>query len=311
MRPKTQSVLITGVAGFIGRYVSRYFAQQGWTVIGTDNAPPENAPLANLKTYQPLHLPNESLKELIQKYQPQVLIHCAGRASVGLSVTDPVADFHGNTVLTFEVLNTLRLYALDCKFIFLSSAAVYGNPESLPVSESQLLAPLSPYGFHKLQGEQLCLEFNKIYGLPTTSVRIFSAYGPGLRRQVMWDICYKATIRKSVCLQGTGQESRDFIHALDIAKALMLIALWAPMQGESYNLATGREVTILELSSLLLEALEYNDSSQFDGIVPIGNPLNWQADISKLQALSFVPSVQLEQGVKIFANWCRAELVGV
>ncbi|MBD2260789.1 NAD-dependent epimerase/dehydratase family protein [Pseudanabaena sp. FACHB-2040] len=311
MTCETQSVLVTGVAGFIGRYVSRYFSQQGWAVIGIDNSPPENAPLANLAAYQPLHLPDEALKDLIRQYQPQVLIHCAGRASVGLSVADPVADFHGNTVLTLDVLNALRLYAPDCRFIFLSSAAVYGNPESLPIRESQLPAPLSPYGFHKLQGEQLCLEFHKIYGLPTASVRIFSAYGPGLRRQVMWDICHKATIQRKVYLQGTGQESRDFIHALDIARALMLIAVAAPMQGEAYNLATGREVTILELSSLLLEALEYSGLPEFDGVVPVGNPLNWQADISKLQALSFMPSVGLEQGVKIFATWCRAELIGV
>lgn len=311
MTSSPQSVFISGVAGFIGRYVSRYFAQQGWDVIGTDNAPPENAPLANLKAYRSLRLPDQSLKDIIKQYQPQVFIHCAGRASVGLSVADPASDFYGNTVLTLEVLNTLRLHAPGCRFIFLSSAAVYGNPESLPVSETQPPAPLSPYGFHKLQGEQLCLEFYKIYGLPTASVRIFSAYGPGLRRQVMWDICHKASVQHTLHLQGTGQESRDFIHALDIARALMLIAVSAPMHGEVYNLATGREVTIAELASLLLEALEYSGSPQFDGVVPVGNPLNWQADISNLQALGFVPSVQLEQGVKIFANWCRAELVGV
>jgi UDP-glucose 4-epimerase len=307
--PKT--LLITGIAGFIGRYVARHFAEQGWSVIGTDNSPPENAPLANLTAYRRLQLPDPGLGNLLKEYSPQVCIHCAGRASVGLSVTDPAADFYSNTLLTLEMLNALRLNAPNCRFIFLSSAAVYGNPQSLPISEEQATAPLSPYGFHKLQGEQLCLEFAKVYSLPTASARIFSAYGPGIRRQVMWDICQKAIIQNSVTLQGTGQESRDFIHALDIAKGLLLIATAALMQGEAYNLGTGEQVTIAELTSHILTALDYQGDPHFDGIIPVGNPLNWQADISKLQSLGFTPSIPLKKGISTFATWCRAELVGI
>ena len=306
-----KTVLITGVAGFIGRYVARHFSAQGWSVVGIDNAPPENAPTANLKAYQRLQMPDVALNSFVQAHQPDVCIHCAGRASVGLSMTDPLADFYANTVLTFEILDTLRLSAPSCRLIFLSSAAVYGNPESLPVSETQSTAPLSPYGFHKLQGEQLCLEFAKVHSLQTASVRIFSAYGPGLRRQVVWDICQKALTQNTVQLQGTGQESRDFIHALDIARALMIIANSASMQGEVYNLAVGREVTIAELACLVLAVLEYEGLPQFDGFVPVGNPSNWKADVSKLSTLGFSPAVSLEQGIKTFANWCRAELVGV
>ncbi|MBD1916315.1 MULTISPECIES: NAD-dependent epimerase/dehydratase family protein [Cyanophyceae] len=304
-------VLVTGAAGFIGRYVVRYFMEQGWAVVGIDNSLPENAPLSNLTVYHRLQLPDSNLKTIFQETSPQVLIHCAGRASVGLSVKDPEADFYGNTVLTFELLNALRLHAPQCRFILLSSAAVYGNPDSIPISEDQLTAPISPYGFHKLQCEQICLEFTKLYQVPTAAVRIFSAYGPGLRRQVLWDICQKAIVHHSVQLQGTGQESRDFIHALDIAKALFTIAKAPTMEGETYNLATGREVTIAEIAGLVLETLEYEGRLEFDGKVPTGNPLHWKANISKLQTLGFIPSVALERGVQTFTNWCRAELVGV
>lgn len=310
MTNQPKSVIVTGVAGFIGRYVARHFSEQGWFVIGIDNSPPENAPLANLSVYHRLQLPDLSLFGLLKEHSPQVCIHCAGRASVGLSITDPAADFYANTVLTFEILNALRLHAPSCRFIFLSSAAVYGNPESLPVSETQPPAPLSPYGFHKWQCEQLCLEFTQVYGLPTASVRIFSAYGPGLRRQVLWDMCQKSITQKSIILQGTGAESRDFIHALDIARAIMVVATSAPMQGEAYNLASGREVTIAELANMVLDALEYNSTPQFDGVVPAGTPLNWRADVEKLSTVGFTPSVPIERGVKTFVNWCRAELVG-
>jgi UDP-glucose 4-epimerase len=306
----SQSVLVTGVTGFLGRYVARYFSEQGWSVIGISKSQSENAPALNLKNYYSIHLPDKEFNRIVQDSSPQVCIHCAGRASVGLSVTDPAADFYNNTILTFEILNALRLNAPSCRFIFLSSAAVYGNPESLPLTESQLPAPISPYGFHKYQSEQLCLEFAQVYGLSTASVRIFSAYGPGLRRQVLWDICQKAISQKSLNLQGTGTESRDFIHALDVTRALMLIANSAPMKGEVYNLGTGQEVSITELLNMILNILEYKVSLQFDGIVPVGTPLNWQADISKLKALGFNPQVSLERGVKAFVNWCIAELVG-
>ena len=311
MTTHSKCILVTGVAGFIGRYVARHFSAQGWSVIGIDNSPPENAPLSSLSTYHRLQLPDSALGNLLHQHSPQVCIHCAGRASVGLSLPDPAADFHSNTVLTFELLNALRLNAPSCRFIFLSSAAVYGNPESLPVSETQHTAPLSPYGFHKWQCEHLCLEFTKVYNLPTASMRIFSAYGPGLRRQVLWDICQKAITQNCITLQGTGIESRDFIHALDIARALMVVATSAPMQGEVYNLGAGREVAIAELANLVLDALEHDGSPQFDGVVPTGTPLYWQADVSKLSALGFTASVSLERGVKTFTNWCRAELVGV
>jgi len=83
------------------------------------------------------------------------------------------------------------------------------------------------------------------------------------------------------------------------------------MAGEVYNLGTGREVKISELVTMVLNSLEADFLPQFDGIVPIGNPLNWQADIAKLNSIGFNPTVELERGVKTFVNWCRAELVGV
>ena len=303
--------LITGVTGFIGRYVARYFSSQGWSVIGIGTSPPENAPLANLKKYFCLKLPNSDLNEILQEHPPSICIHCAGRASVPLSVSEPVSDFYTNSVITFELLNAIRLHSPNCKFVFLSSAAVYGNPQSLPVSETQTVSPISPYGFHKFMCEQICLEFTKVYGLQTASLRIFSAYGPGLRRQVVWDICQQAITQGSLLLQGTGQEGRDFIHALDIAKALSVVVKSAPMTGEVYNLGTGREVKISELATMVLNSLEVDFLPQFDGIVPNGNPLNWQADISRLKSIGFNPSVELARGIKTFVNWCRAELLGI
>jgi UDP-glucose 4-epimerase len=308
---KKKTLLVTGVAGFIGRYVARLFIEQGWQVIGIDSSSPENAPLVGLTEYRSLRLPSGELSELLKKYVPDICIHCAGRAAVALSVQEPLADFYANTVLTMEMLDALRRFSPECKFIFLSSAAVYGNPIELPIREDYASAPVSPYGFHKLQSEQLCKEFHDVHGLATASVRIFSAYGAGLRRQVLWDICYKALTEKMVYLQGTGQESRDFIHVLDIAQALMSISQVAPMSGEVYNLATGQEVTIVNLAQMVLGYLDYQGELIFGGDVPVGVPLNWRADISNILSLDFTPQVVLANGVNNFITWCRSEVKGL
>jgi len=306
-----RTILLTGVAGFIGRYIAKHFSSEGWSVIGIDNVSPENAPLFNLSTYYNLHLPNMAFSDLLQKHSPNICIHCAGRSSVGFSIDEPSSDFYDSTVLTFEILNALRHHAPGCRFIFLSSAAVYGNPESLPVRETDPAAPISPYGFHKWQCEQLCLEFSKIYGLSTASLRLFSAYGTGLRRQVLWDICQKIFIHKAIHLQGTGKESRDFIHAIDIPKAASIVSTQSPMQGEVYNVGSGQEVTIEDLARMMLDATSSNLPLIFNKIVPPGTPLNWQADITRLRSLGFHPSIPLAQGLQSYVNWCHADFPGL
>jgi UDP-glucose 4-epimerase len=306
----SKTVLVTGAAGFLGRYMVRQFAREGWSVVGLDDVPPENAPIGSGVTYQRMKLPDPRLAELLCAAPPAACVHCAGRASVGLSMADPAADFRDSAVLTFELLEALRRYAPRCRFLFLSSAAVYGNPVSLPVAETHKPAPLSPYGYHKLQCELLCEEFARVFELPTLSVRIFSAYGPGLRRQVVWDICERVLTNGALSLHGTGNESRDFIHAADIARALNRLADFAPCQGEVYNVASGEEVTIAALARAVVIALDAKVEPAFDGTATPGNPLNWRADIGRLRALGFTPGVSLEQGLRGVAAWSRAELAG-
>lgn len=303
-------VLITGVTGFIGRYVARQFAEAGWSVAGLGTRPPENAPRQYLSCYEQLVLPAADLAVIVQQLQPDVCIHCAGRASVDLSVSDPAADFDASAAVTFNLLDTLRLCAPRCRLIYLSSAAVYGNPVALPIYETQNPNPISPYGFHKLMCEQLCAEFAKVYSLPTAIVRIFSAYGPGLRRQVLWDICQKALTQPQLSLRGTGNESRDFIHGRDVARAIYTLAEQAPCEAEVYNLANGIETKIKELADLVLAQLGLAIPIEFDGTIPAGNPVNWQANIGRLARVGFIPEVDLERGINIYAQWCRAELVG-
>lgn len=296
------------MAGFLGRYISRYYSIQGWTIVGLDTVSQENSPFASLSSYHQVQLPNPLLNTILKSNNFDVCIHCAGRASVNLSVDDPGADFQSNTVVTFELLNALRVYSPECRIVLLSSAAVYGNPKTLPIKEDADIHPLSPYGFHKLQCELMCDEFSSIYGLSTASARIFSAYGPGLRRQVIWDIFYKALTESILKLQGTGEESRDFIHAEDIANAIDCIVQNAPMEGEVYNVANSSEVSIRDLAKRITTSISFNGAIEFDGKVPAGVPVNWQSDISKLESLGFKSSISLDKGIKQFKKWAVSEI---
>jgi UDP-glucose 4-epimerase len=299
-------VFIPGVGGFLGRHIAQEFAQRGWRVAGIDVIADEKVPPDI--AYRRLALPDAALMDFIREVQPSACIHCAGRASVALSLSDPATDFHDAVPVTFALLDALRRTAPECRTVLLSSAAVYGNPQTLPVTEAQPPAPLSPYGFHKLLGEMLAEEFASVYALPTASVRIFSAYGPGLRRQVVWDICERALTNGALRLHGTGDESRDFIHAADVASALASIVERAPFRAERYNLASGRETTIAGLARTLLNALGLKIAPEFDGTATPGDPRNWRADISKALALGFTPAVALEDGLRAVAKWASAEL---
>lgn len=303
-----ETVLLTGAAGFIGRALTRALASAGNDVIGIDMAPPENAPTTSLTRYVQMRLPDPELDDVLAEYRPASAIHCAGRASVGLSFDDPSADFHCGTVVTFELLDALRRRAPRCRVVFLSSAAVYGDPDSLPVTELDPVKPISPYGYHKRQCELACEEFTSIYGLPTSVLRIFSAYGPGLRRQVVWDLCYRLLTEGKLVLKGTGEESRDFVHVKDIVRAATAVLDGAQMVGEVYNVASGVEITIKELASRVAAALEIDAEPEFDGVVPAGNPRNWRADISKLKGLGFAAETSLDAGLSSVATWCRSEI---
>jgi UDP-glucose 4-epimerase len=301
-----KSVFITGVAGFIGRYIAAHFVKSGASVAGVDIVPPDRVPKGI--HYAAMQLPSPEFVSFLKATQPDICIHCAGRASVPDSMRDPASDFRQNTMLTFEVLDALRQYVPNCRFILLSSAAVYGNPKTLPVAESQHIAPLSPYGFHKRQCELLCQEFSRIYSVPTLAVRIFSAYGPGLQRQVVWDICERLLKTGALSLKGTGYESRDFIHAIDIARGIALLADAAPAEGELFNLASGRETTIAEIAVLLTRALGLNATAAFDGENRPGDPLNWRADMTKLSAFGFTNTITLENGMREVAAWARSQI---
>jgi nucleoside-diphosphate-sugar epimerase len=167
--------------------------------------------------------------------------------------------------------------------IQLSSAAVYGDPQHLPVTENEPLRPISPYGWHKLQAETVGREFMQAYGIPGAALRMFSCYGSGQRKLLLWDAANKIVVR-DMHFFSTGRETRDYIHIADLARAVLCL-LDQPPATEFLvaNAASGRECAVAHVVDLLRLALGAEDAySIYDGHVPEGSPLHWCANISLL-----------------------------
>jgi UDP-glucose 4-epimerase len=308
MTTEQPRLLVTGVAGFIGTSVARLAIERGYEVHGVDLSTAPALTIAGVHDHR-VARGHEGFASLLAEIRPQLCIHAAGVASVSASLDHPDEDFRAGPTLTFAVLDAIRRVVPNCQLIFLSSAAVYGNPQSLPVSEAHVPAPVSPYGFHKLQCEILCREFADIYGLNTAIARVFSAYGEGLRRQVLWDISQKILCEHKLVLRGTGEETRDFLHVRDIATGLMQIVAGTTTAAEVYNLASGSAVSIGDLAKMAISALGVDIKPEFDGFVPPGYPLHWRADVSRVAALGFAPTISLTAGVRSYAEWARQQLM--
>lgn len=299
-----EKILVLGAAGFLGTALSRYCVKQGLITVGIDIVAPDQS-ITYSSFYRTEQIESD-LGPVLADYRPTYLINLAGNADVGKSLMDPRNDFRKSVDIFSLVLDQVRRFSIDTKVLFASSAAVYGQPKRLPILESETPQPISPYGYHKFMCELMAKEYSAIYGVKTASMRIFSAYGAGLRKQILWDLSHKCCNAGLIELGGDGSESRDFIHADDIAHAALCILRGANFVGESYNVATGQEITISDLAHHVLGEFGISaDRLEFSGAGRAGDPKNWRADINLLQSLGFVPAVEFSRGISEYVEWFK------
>lgn len=301
------TTLITGASGFLGTALMAEFAAAQHPVIGVDRNAPQSGAQKDARAVRQLvcDIGDPGFAALVAESQPHTIIHAAGPASVQASLVDPAGDFRAAVLPLLNLLDAVRLSRVPARVVLISSAAVYGEPKTLPVREDAPPAPISPYGFHKRACERLLEEYHRIYGIPGSSVRIFSAYGEGLRRQVLWDLARKMLSGEAVTLHGTGEETRDFIHASDVARGVRAVTDRGSFHAETYNLASGTATSMGDLARALADALRCDAEIRFNGIRRPGDPVHWRADIERIEALGFSPRMNLDAGVRKYAAWVR------
>lgn len=297
-------VVVTGACGFIGRYTSRFCAQKGYVVVGMGYGTWDEPEWKRWGLHQWIQsdISINALKANIE--DPYMIIHCAGAGSVGVSFDRPLDDYNNNVGTLLNVLEFVRLYFPDTKITYPSSGAVYGSARHLPVIEEADLNPVSPYGFNKKIAEDLCRSYAFNYNLSIAVVRLFSIYGAGLEKQVLWDACEKARQDNPVFF-GTGNESRDFIHVDDAAELLYLAAEKASSKCPVFNGGAGVNVKIRDIVEKLYYFLDYKKSPCFSEQQRDGDPLHYQADISKAYALGWQPQIDLDTGINDYVNWYK------
>ncbi len=291
-------ILIIGSKGFIGSHCSNHFKYEGHEVTGCDIYE------SNEENYIPLNSIND-FNQLFSTNKFDCCINAAGSGHVGYSFEYPEKDFELNVSLVIKLLGAIKNHSVNCKFINFSSAAVYGNPSKLPVAENSETKPLSPYGYHKLLSENLLLEYYRFFNLKTCSLRVFSAYGEGLKKQLFWDLYKKTSQSESIRLFGTGIESRDFIYILDLVAIVDTIIQNAKFEGEVYNVANGEEIQIKDAVEIFIREYNWKGNITFSGETKIGDPLNWKADIKKVQVLGYKRKYSFIEGVKNYSQWLK------
>jgi UDP-glucose 4-epimerase len=299
-----RTILVTGGNGFIGRHACRAAARLGDRVIGMGLGDWTHGTWQTwgLSAWRDLEVTVGNLIAL--GFTPDVVIHCAGSASVGFSLDNPAQDFQSTVGTTIEVLEYLRGHAPEAALVYPSSGAVYGRARTLPITEDSALAPISPYGVHKKIAEDLCRSYGQSFGLRVAILRIFSAYGAGLRKQLLWDACGKA-LHGDNRFGGSGRETRDWIHVEDVARLLLLAAEHADTDAPTVNCATGQGVAVESILGVLFEALGTSLRPEFTGSVRKGDPDRVAGDPTRAAQWGWVAEKAWQEGVREYVDWYR------
>jgi UDP-glucuronate 4-epimerase len=325
MSKRSQRILLTGGAGFIGSHVAEALLRRGVQLWILDNLDEFYSPawkktnLENIRRvgsyefFQVDICDTGPLREILERARPDVVIHLAARAGVRPSIEQPHLYERVNVAGTLNLLEKCRQLSVR-KFLFGSSSSVYGATSQVPFSENQLeLRPVSVYAATKLSGEMLCYTYAHLFALPVICLRFFTVYGPRQRPDLAINK-FTALIEagKPVPIFGDGLTGRDYTWVSDIVAGVTAAIDYEPhpvdgVPFEVFNLGNSRPVSLSEMVQLLERIIGKKAILQRNPLQPGDVPLTW-ADISKAcRLLGYRPGMPLEKGLEQFVTWYRTD----
>jgi UDP-glucuronate 4-epimerase len=307
--------LVTGVAGFIGSTLADHLVREGWTVRGVDRFTAyyeegvKRANLAGLEDHASFRLIeadllSADLNSLLADVE--VVFHLAGQPGVRLSWADGFPTYLDlNVNVTQRLLEAAKNREL-LRFVYASSSSVYGNVDVTPTPEAHPTRPFSPYGVTKLAGELLCCAYGANFGVPTTSLRYFTVYGPRQRPDMAFHRMIEATLDgRPFPLFGDGSQVRDFTYVDDIVRATILAGTTALEPATVVNAAGGGSASMKELIEVVGEAIGRPVEIEWKE-AQAGDVRETGGDISRAEELlGWSPRVDTVEGVRHQVEWHR------
>lgn len=280
-------IIVTGSGGFVGGDFGRAAARAGHEVLGVGRTSQPEVGWPGL--YAQADVTASDLSELFATFRPEVVLHAAGTASVAASFKSPLDDLRASVSTWTNVLDSVRRSGARPLIVFPSSAAVYGQPRELPTREDVPARPISPYGFHKAACELLAREYAECFGMKVLVCRLFSLFGERQRRLLVWELYRRLKSPDPVAwLEGTGEETRDYLHVEDAAAAVLaLIEDRAGGDGlTTVNVAAGRETRVHELAQRVRALVAPDKEVRCRGAARAGDPTRWLAETAALRLLA-------------------------
>lgn len=308
-------VLITGGAGFIGRWVVKEFLEKDKEVIVIDNL--SNGREKNLEELKD----NINFKEFIigdirdkqiienlfKKYNFKICIHLAAQINVQESLDYPRRSFENNVIGTYNILDAA--HKINTKIIIVGTCMVYDLTYSnKPISEQDPLKPTSPYAGTKLAAEEIALSYYYSFGLPIVILRPFNTYGPFQKSNMEGGVVSIFIKRKlenqKLLIYGDGTQTRDFLYVEDCARFIVEASESEKCIGEILNAGSGSNISINDLAKLII-----GDKSRIKHIKhhhPQSEIMKLICDNSKAkQILNWRPEITLENGIIKLEQWIK------
>ena len=322
----SETILVTGAAGFIGFHLTRRLLADGWTVHGVDNLNAyydprlKEARLAELAAHSSFHFHRSDLADraataaIFEKVRPPYVAHLAAQAGVAHSAVDPNSYIDANLVGFANILEGCRHTA--CRhLVYASSSSVYGANREMPLRVSDRVdEPLSLYGATKRANELMAYAYAHQFGLPATGLRFFTVYGPwGRPDMAVWLFTEAISQGRSLKLFNSGHMRRDFTYVDDVIEAVVRLIKIVPESPPGreqpphhvYNVGNSQPVEVIKLVDTLEKIIGKPARRE---LLPMRSVdvLETFADSSELQRVAgFAPRTPIEQGLRYFVEWYR------
>lgn len=290
-------VLVTGSSGQLGSYVCESMAGEH-EVSGLDIVPSDHSSTSELTVLGDIRNAADALRAV---KGVDAVVHCAAQVSVERSTEDPVTDAETNVIGTVNLLHASARSGVK-RFVYISSAAVYGDPRSVPIPEDHPTGPMSNYGASKLAGEKFALAFGHTSGMGPVVMRPFNFYSPRADPESP----YSGVITKFVervrrgeppVIEGDGLQTRDFLHAKDVARMAVMLLDADGVAGKVFNCGSGRSTSVLDLANATVSASGRKLEPEF--VAPRkGDIRHSLADMTRAKrVLGFSTRISLDEGI--------------